>query len=174
VFRPHTSVVRKEIGFDSRTDLWFGRWACMPWEATDPCKVGAMGSTPIRSTETVSGSWSNGTTPLWHGGNPGSIPGGSTETEGIRIGLGSCVLSSRPGYGVWGSILRPSAGYGSMVKRTSSLASNKVFRVRFLVGLLVHTEGQPDWRRAPVGSRPGVRIAPCGFDSRSFRYGWAR
>ena len=26
-------------------------WACMPLEATDPCKVGEVGSTPIRSTE---------------------------------------------------------------------------------------------------------------------------
>jgi hypothetical protein len=26
-------------------------WACMPLGATDPCKVGVMGSTPIRSTE---------------------------------------------------------------------------------------------------------------------------
>jgi hypothetical protein len=25
-------------------------WACMPLEATDPCKVGEVGSTPIRST----------------------------------------------------------------------------------------------------------------------------
>jgi hypothetical protein len=26
------------------------RWACMPLGATDPCKVGVVGSTPIRST----------------------------------------------------------------------------------------------------------------------------
>ena len=25
--------------------------ACMPMGATDPCKIGAMGSTPIRSTD---------------------------------------------------------------------------------------------------------------------------
>lgn len=45
---------------------------------------------------------------------------------------------------------------GPMVKRISSLASNEVFRVRVLVGLLEEndeTEGQPDWRRDPVGSR---------------------
>jgi hypothetical protein len=46
----HTSVVRTETGFDSRTDLLKER-ACMPMEATDPCKIGVIGSTPIRSTE---------------------------------------------------------------------------------------------------------------------------
>ena len=42
-----------------------------------------------------------------------------------------------------------------MVKRTSCLASNEMFQVQILVGLLVEneTEGQPDWRRDPVGSR---------------------
>ncbi len=41
-----------------------------------------------------------------------------------------------------------------MVKRTSSLASNEKFQVRFLVELLKHiTEGQTEWRRDPVGSR---------------------
>ena len=43
-----------------------------------------------------------------------------------------------------------------MVKRTSCLVSTEVFRVRVLVGLLEdndETEGQPDWRRDPVGSR---------------------
>ena len=47
-----------------------------------------------------------------------------------------------------GSNPLPSA-YGSMVKRTSCLASNEKFRVRVLVGLLQgeqhETEGQPDW-----------------------------
>ena len=27
------------------------KWACMPMGATDPCKIGVIGSTPIRSTE---------------------------------------------------------------------------------------------------------------------------
>ena len=52
----------------------------------------------------------------------------------------------------------PSA-YGSMVKWTSSLASNEVFRVRVLVELLTEelkTEGLPDWRREPVGSRSSL------------------
>ena len=31
------------------------------------------------------GSWSNAKTPERHSGNPGSIPGGSTETEGSRL-----------------------------------------------------------------------------------------
>jgi hypothetical protein len=54
--------------------------------ATDPCKVGALGSIPIRSTQNT-GSWSNGTTPARQAGDPGSIPGGSTVTEGSRIRL---------------------------------------------------------------------------------------
>ena len=55
----------------------------------------------------------------------------------------------------------PSA-YGSMVKWTSSIASNEVFRVRVLVELLTEelkTEGLPDWRREPVGSRSSNSIA---------------
>jgi hypothetical protein len=54
-----------------------------------------------------------------------------------------------------GSNPMPSA-YGSIVKWTSSLVSNEVFRVRVLVELLTEelkTEGLPDWRREPVGSR---------------------
>lgn len=45
-----------------------------------------------------------------------------------------------------------------MVKRKSCRASNPAFQVQILVGLLRieklnETEGQPDWRRDPVGSR---------------------
>ena len=61
--------------------------ACMPMGATDPCKIGAMGSTPFRSNDILMGSWSKGTTPLWHSGDLGSIPGGSTDMEGSRIRL---------------------------------------------------------------------------------------
>ena len=53
VFRQHTAVVRRKTGFNSRADLC--NWACMPMEATDPCKIGAMGSTPIRSTDNKMG-----------------------------------------------------------------------------------------------------------------------
>ena len=52
MFREHTALVRRKAGFNSRTDLLMNdEWACMPLEATDPCKVGEVGSTPIRSTE---------------------------------------------------------------------------------------------------------------------------
>ena len=47
---------------------------------------------PLNTT----GSSSNGKTPVRQAGDPGSIPGGSTETEGIRIGSGSWVLTSCP------------------------------------------------------------------------------
>lgn len=50
MFRQHAALVARKIGFDSRTDLSTIR-ACMPMVATDPCKIGAIGSTPIRSTE---------------------------------------------------------------------------------------------------------------------------
>ena len=53
VFRQHTAVVRRKTGFNSRADLC--NWACMPMEATDPCKIGVMGSTPIRSTDNKRG-----------------------------------------------------------------------------------------------------------------------
>ncbi len=33
-------------------------WACMPMGATDPCKIGVIGSTPIRSTR----EWADGPT----------------------------------------------------------------------------------------------------------------
>ena len=48
-FGRHASVVRTKTGFNSRTDLCDER-AGMPSGATDPCKVGVMGSTPMRST----------------------------------------------------------------------------------------------------------------------------
>lgn len=49
-FGRHASVVRTKTGFNSRTDLCDER-AGMPLGATDPCKVGVMGSTraPPRS-----------------------------------------------------------------------------------------------------------------------------
>ncbi len=52
----------------------------------------------------------------------------------------------------------PSA-YGSMVKWTSSLASNEVFRVRVLVELLtrLNTEGLPR-PTLRVGARDGSRL----------------
>ena len=44
-----------------------------------------------------------------------------------------------------------------MVKWTSYLASNEMVQVQLLVELLIEnlnvTEGLPDWRRDPVGSR---------------------
>ena len=36
------------------------------------------------------------------------------------------------------------------------------------------TEGPPDWRREPVGSRSSILKMPCGFNSRSFRCGRVR
>jgi hypothetical protein len=36
------------------------------------------------------------------------------------------------------------------------------------------TEGPPDWRREPVGSRSSILKMPCGFNSRSFRCGRIR
>jgi hypothetical protein len=72
-------TVDSRLDFNSRTDL-SADGACMPPGATDPCKVGVVGSTPIRSTL---GSWSNGTIPLWRGGDPSSILGGSTDKRKV-------------------------------------------------------------------------------------------
>ena len=52
MFREHTALVRRKAGFNSRTDLLKNnKWACVPLEAIDTCKVDGVGSTPIRSTE---------------------------------------------------------------------------------------------------------------------------
>ena len=86
----------------------------MPMGATDPCKIGVVGSTPIRSTE------------------------GKDESP------------TPP---------------GSIVKRKSRLASNEVFRVRILVGLLyrfAHVLG------ATIMCAPQARR--MGFDSTRRRH----
>jgi hypothetical protein len=107
---------------------------------------------------TTEGSWSNGKTPVRQTGNPGSIPGGSTETKWKVAGYGlpgrfakpcdlrvmwvqiPCLPLTTADHASHGARAVPSP----MVKRTSSLASNEVFRVRVLVGLLMRMEGQPD------------------------------
>ncbi len=86
-------------------------WACMPQEATDPCKIGAMGSTPIRSTS--------------------GRQGDRVCLGGLLSRLTRLVIRVR----ISGLPLA-AATLSSMVKRTSCLASNETFRVRILVGLL--------------------------------------
>src|ERR1700676_2547487 len=61
----------------------------------------------------------------------------------------------------------PLVYFAPMVKWTSSPASNRVFRVQVLVGVLAcwSWKGYPNWRREPVGSRPSatalrVRLPP--------------
>ena len=106
---------------------------------------------------TITGSWSNGKTPPWRGGNPSSTLGGSTDIRKVAgYGLPGRTANACHQIGDEGSNPLPSA-YGSMVKRTSCWASNAVFQVQILVGLLARqqhlTEGHPDWRRDPVGGR---------------------
>ena len=61
-----------------------------------------------------------------------------------------------------------------MVKRTSCLASNEMFQVRILVGLLneklTKRKGYPigDGTRLETGR--AFSMVPCGFNSRSFRW----
>lgn len=133
MFRQHTSSVRRKTGFNSRTDLSNCGLACSV-EATDPCKIGAMGSTPIRSTDNKTGLWSKGKTPPWRGGNPGSIPGGSTEWKVVGYGWPSRFAKPCPLTGMWVQI--PCLPLAPMVKWTSCLVSTEVFRVRVLVGVL--------------------------------------
>ena len=170
VFRQHAAVVRRKTGFNSRTDLSIS-WACMPMEATDPCKIGVIGSTPIRSTGMRSD------------GPKGRHRPGVAEIR-VRFPVGPLTKRKVAGYGLPGRTANachlrgdegsnplPSA-YGSMVKRTSCLASNEKFRVQVLVGLLrreKQTEGQ-DWRRDPVGSRLSftalrVRLPPFPLET---------
>jgi hypothetical protein len=50
--------------------------------------------------------------------------------------------------------------YASVVKRKSLPASNGAFWVRVLVEVITEqTEGPPDWRREPVGSRSSMKSA---------------
>ena len=75
MFRQHTSSVRRKTGFDSRTDLWFDGLACSQ-EATDPCKVGVAGSTPVRSTRYngLMVQWEDASSANWRSGfNPRSV-----------------------------------------------------------------------------------------------------
>ena len=118
------------------------------------------------------GCWSNGTTPALQAGNRGSTPRRSTDvrahgptgrhrpgvaeirvrfsvspllTEGIRIGSGNWLLTSRPSWG-WG-FNSPTfrLSLASMVKWKSCLASNEVFRVQLLVGVLLRTLSRCLW-----------------------------
>lgn len=78
------------------------------------------------------------------------FPVGPLETEGIRIGLGSCVLSSRPGNGVWGSIPRPSARSTQQIQPgvrgvavAARLAVNQEARVRLPSNALLPSRSNP-------------------------------
>lgn len=50
-----TRVISQFLLFPIRYSLFPINRACMPMEATDPCKIGVMGSTPIRSTYEMDG-----------------------------------------------------------------------------------------------------------------------
>ena len=79
MFRLHTAVVRRKAGFNSRADLLKSeKRAARPMGGRLACnqEIGVrLPGGPLCNT----GSWSNGTTPPWRGGNPGSIPGESTQ-----------------------------------------------------------------------------------------------
>ena len=86
VFRQHAAVVRRKTGFNSRADLSMNGLACS-MGATDSCKVGALGSIPIRSTvanglmvqrKDIALAWR----PPFLTNRAGSIPGESTEIYG--------------------------------------------------------------------------------------------
>ena len=94
--------------------------AGMSKAATDPCKIGEKGSIPFRSTQ---------------------LRKGNPMGDGIRLLAGR---ASR--WCLEGSTPSPSAlQNGSMVKRKSSPASNRKFRVRILVGLLQPFAILPTW-----------------------------
>jgi hypothetical protein len=79
----HASLVGRWTGFDSRADLGEREcWAAGPTERRLVCTQEIGVRLPGRSTELCSrrgttGSSSNGTTPPWRGGDPGSTPGES-------------------------------------------------------------------------------------------------
>ena len=154
-------------GFDSHGLHWIEPLAAsqdlfgllVEWEDADFARrKSGFNSPAVHCT----GLWSNGTTPAWRAGDPGSIPGGSTETEATASGYATLVANQGGGRSpVLRVRLSPLPLETPMVKRISRLASNEGFRVQLLVGVLNqaaygfarYTEGPPDWRRGPVGSR---------------------
>lgn len=70
-----------------RDDAWFA-----------PRKSGfnspAVHSKPLAALQ---GLWSNGTTPAWRAGDPGSTPGGSTATEATASGYAALVANQAGG-----------------------------------------------------------------------------
>ena len=168
MFRQHTSSVRRKdharvaARFDSRTDLWStNRGLACTVGATDPCKIGVVGSTPIRSTaQIVRACGPTGRHRVRRGGNPGSIPGGSTGKTELRKVAGY----GWPGRGANAVLLRGDEGssplpsaFAPMVKRRSCLVSTEVFRVRVLVGVLENLFVE---RRVPYGERSVVMQMP--------------
>ena len=112
---------------DSANNLRAG----MPLEATDFCKVGVMGSTPMRSTTQRSG-------PLHNGAVHYTTERSTDKRKVAGYGLPGRTANACHLHGDEGSNPLPSAD-GSMVKRRSCLASNEMFQVQILVGLLVET-----------------------------------
>ena len=115
---------------------WAGMYRGGDRSLQDRC--GGFNSHPVHWRNRT-GSWSNGTTPPWRGGNPGSIPGGSTGLTRVRKvvgygwpGRGANAVLPR---GDEGSAPLPSA-FAPMVKWRSCLVSTEVSRVRVLVGVL--------------------------------------
>jgi hypothetical protein len=96
----HPSVVRKWAGFDSRVDLPRGRgclasnlrWVRFPSSPLN-WAAGPTGRRRHRTSEIgvqfpggpliEMGSWSKGTMPARHAGDPGSTPGGSTDIRKV-------------------------------------------------------------------------------------------
>ena len=151
------------------------KWACMPMGASWVCTLTAMGSTPMRSTKYKRADRPTGRHRPGVAGIRVRFPVGPLTyiRKVAGYGLPGRTANACHQTGDEGSNPLPSA-YGSMVKRTSCLASNEMFQVQILVGLLIakKTEGQPDWRRDPVGSRLSLTALRVRFPLLPLRTLW--
>ncbi len=87
-------MVRTGTGFDSRTDLLINGLLVQRQDTWPATRRSGFKSSAVHYN--AMGPWSNGKTPVRQTGNPGSIPGGSTETEWKVAGYGSPGRFAKP------------------------------------------------------------------------------
>ncbi len=86
---------------------------------------------------------------------------------------GSKPRPSREGDSVAVTRCRPSVAaswLGDFGLTPKAIRSHRFAVQRDQISIIRNPEGPPEWSRAPVGNRLGVK-APCGFDSRPFCWG---
>lgn len=117
------------------------------------CRQSGFESPAVHSLMIATGSWSNGTTLAWRAGNPGSTPGGSTDFRKVA-GYGSPGRFAKPCGCIAVRVQLPCLPLldGEMDDHGSLRTSRSGFESRSGYSRL-HSEGPPEGRREPVGSR---------------------